>query len=306
MSRTVRAPIDLVWKVWTQPEYIAEWWGPDHHTTTIHHMDFREGGEWKLTLHNHANGQDYPNRSVFKEIIPFKKIVFEHFNPHFIATVEFEALGQETRIEWSSLFDTKEMLETVINVFNARKGQAQNFDRLERYLKQAETMKNNLLFDFSVNRENNTIIVKREFDAGLELVWKAWTTSGLLDQWWGPEPWRAETKTMIFEEGGFWLYAMVGPEGEKHWSKMEYISIVEEKSFSGKDGFCDENGTMNPEFPQNLWESLFTATGGQVLVTVTLTFDHLADLEQTIAMGFREGFTMGLNQLDKLLLNLKQ
>lgn len=167
-------------------------------------------------------------------------------------------------------------------------------------------MKSNLLFDFSVNRENNTIIVKREFDAGLELVWKAWTTPGLLDQWWGPEPWRAETKTMIFEEGGFWLYAMVGPEGEKHWSKMEYISIVEEKSFSGKDGFCDENGTMNPEFPQNLWESLFTATGGQVLVTVTLTFDHLADLEQTIAMGFREGFTMGLNQLDKLLLNLKK
>mgnify|MGYP001435660801 CR=1 FL=1 len=134
MTRTVKAPIELVWKAWTEPEYLVQWWGPNDHTTTIHKMDFREGGEWKLTLHNHANGQDYPNRSVFKEIIPFKKIVFEHFNPHFITTVVFEAQGEETQITWSSVFDTKEMLETVINVFNAKEGQKQNFERLEQVL----------------------------------------------------------------------------------------------------------------------------------------------------------------------------
>lgn len=166
-------------------------------------------------------------------------------------------------------------------------------------------MKSNLLFDFSVNRENNTITVKREFDAGLELVWQAWTRSELLDQWWGPQPWRAETKTLDFREGGAWLYAMVGPEGERHWARLRYVSIVNEKYFSGKECFCDENGTANPAFPQNLWEGRFSATGEQVLVTVKLTFDKLEELEQTIAMGFREGFTICLNQLDQLLLNLK-
>lgn len=167
-------------------------------------------------------------------------------------------------------------------------------------------MKNNLLFDFSVNKENKTIHVKREFDANLGLVWRAWTTAELLDQWWGPKPWRAETKTMNFQEGGSWHYAMVGPEGERHWAKASYSSIVEEKSFSGIDGFCDENGKMNPDFPQNLWENVFTAAGKQVLVNVTLTFDKLEDLEQTIAMGFKEGFTIGLNQLDELLETLKK
>ena len=167
-------------------------------------------------------------------------------------------------------------------------------------------MKSNLLFDFSVNKDNNTIHVKREFNASLSLVWKAWTTAELLDQWWGPQPWRAETKTMDFREGGFWHYAMVGSEGEKHWAKATYISIVEEKYFSGKDGFCDENGTMNPAFPQNLWENQFTANEEQTLVNVVLTFDKLEDLEQTIAMGFKEGFTIGLNQLDELLLTLKK
>ncbi|HRE50377.1 MAG TPA: SRPBCC domain-containing protein [Flavitalea sp.] len=166
-------------------------------------------------------------------------------------------------------------------------------------------MNSNLLFDFIIDKENKTIRVKREFNADLELVWQAWTTAELLDQWWGPKPWKAETKTMDFREGGFWLYAMAGPEGEKHWSKASYISIVKQRSFTAKDGFCDENGTINPAFPQNLWESLFSETGKQVLVTVTLTFDHLKDLEQTIAMGFKEGFTMGLNQLEELLVTLK-
>jgi uncharacterized protein YndB with AHSA1/START domain len=167
-------------------------------------------------------------------------------------------------------------------------------------------MKSSLLFDFSVSKENKTIHVQREFDAGLELVWQAWTKPELLDQWWGPKPWRAETKSMDFRAGGSWHYAMVSPEGEKHWAKVEYISIVKEKSFSAKDGFCDENGTMNPAFPQNLWENEFSPKDGQTLVNVTLTLDKLEDLEQTIAMGFKEGFTTGLNQLDELLVTFKQ
>jgi uncharacterized protein YndB with AHSA1/START domain len=163
----------------------------------------------------------------------------------------------------------------------------------------------NLLFDFSVNKENNTIHVIREFNAGLDLVWKAWTTAELLDQWWGPKPWKAETKTMDFREGGYWLYAMVSPEGERHWSKVNYISIVKEKSFAAKDGFCDENGTMDPAFPQNLWENTFNTKGTNVaVVDMLLTFDTLSDLEKTIEMNFKEGFTMGLQQLDELLSTL--
>lgn len=162
-------------------------------------------------------------------------------------------------------------------------------------------MKNQLQFDFSVNKENKTIHVVREFNAQLPLVWKAWTTATLLDQWWGPSPWRAETKSMDFREGGSWLYAMVSPEGEKHWSKVEYQSIDTEKSFKGKDGFCDEDGNMNPAFPQNTWNNNFISQGRTTQVDITLHFDSLEDLDKIMAMGFREGFTTGLEQLDALL-----
>lgn len=163
-----------------------------------------------------------------------------------------------------------------------------------------------LLFDFIVNKENNTIHITREFNANLELVWQAWTTPELLDQWWGPQPWRAQTKTMDFREGGYWLYAMVSPEGEKHWSKANYIAIVKEKSFASKGGFSDENGTINPAFPQNLWENNFIPKDNKVQVDMLLTYDTLADLEKEIEMGFKEGMTIDFQQLDELLAILKK
>jgi uncharacterized protein YndB with AHSA1/START domain len=111
---------------------------------------------------------------------------------------------------------------------------------------------------------------------------------------------------MDFREDGHWLYAMVGPDGEKHWGRADYISINKEESFSAKDSFCDENGTVNSELPQNLWEILFRETDGKVLIDLTFTFDSLEDLETNIQMGFREGFTIGLNQLNELLLTMEK
>ncbi|HYF67212.1 MAG TPA: metalloregulator ArsR/SmtB family transcription factor [Ohtaekwangia sp.] len=133
ITRTFKAPIELMWEVWTNPEHIINWWGPKVFTSTIEKMDFKEGGEWRLTMHG-PDGINYPNRSIFKEIIPLKKIVFEHFNPHFITTVLFEPKGDETQIDWSLLFDTKEMRDTIIKAHKADEGQRQNLERLEKYL----------------------------------------------------------------------------------------------------------------------------------------------------------------------------
>ncbi|HYG15609.1 MAG TPA: SRPBCC family protein [Bacteroidia bacterium] len=133
LFHTLNAPVELVWEVWTRPEHIANWWGPNGFTSTIHEMDFKEGGEWRLTMHG-PDGTNYPNRSIFKEIVPLKKIVFEHFNPHFITTVVFEAKGNETLVNWSMLFDTAEMREIVVKAHKADEGQKQNIEKLEAYL----------------------------------------------------------------------------------------------------------------------------------------------------------------------------
>ena len=86
-------------------------------------------------------------------------------------------------------------------------------------------MKSGLLFDFNVNKENKTLNVTREFAADKNLVWSAWTEKEILDQWWAPKPWKTDTKSMDFREGGRWLYAMCGPEGEEHWSFSDFTSV---------------------------------------------------------------------------------
>lgn len=163
----------------------------------------------------------------------------------------------------------------------------------------------NLTMNFSVNTENNTITVNREFKADLELVWQAFTTSEILDLWWAPAPWKAKTKSMNFCEGGQWLYAMVSPEGEEHWSFANYKRIQNLKSFTALDGFADANGKINTNMPQANWETIFNNNGDTSLVTIEISYNSTEELESMIKMGFKEGFAMGLNQLEQLLINLK-
>jgi uncharacterized glyoxalase superfamily protein PhnB/uncharacterized protein YndB with AHSA1/START domain len=162
-------------------------------------------------------------------------------------------------------------------------------------------MRSNLKFDFTVNKENNTVNVKREFAANLELVWEAWTNPEILDQWWAPKPYRTVTKSMDFREGGMWLYAMVSPQDEKHWCKNDYQKIEHQKNFSGLDAFCDENGTINTDMPRTLWTNTFEENEGTTIVNIVAKYKNLADLEKIIKMGFKEGFTMALQNLDQYI-----
>ncbi|PZD76540.1 SRPBCC domain-containing protein [Mesonia sp. K7] len=159
-------------------------------------------------------------------------------------------------------------------------------------------MKSSLLFNFSVNKENKTIHIQREFNADLKMIWKAWTEPELLNQWWAPKPYHIETKTLNLEVGGMWLYAMVSPENEKTWCKADYKAIETNKRLSWLDAFCDENGQENTLKPRSLWTNIFTAKEEVTQVDITLKHDKLEDIEAMINMGFKEGFEMALANLD--------
>ena len=161
-------------------------------------------------------------------------------------------------------------------------------------------MKTNLLINFSVDKENKKINVERAFAAPIDKVWSAWTKSEILDQWWAPKPWKARTKSMDFKEGGSWLYAMVGPEGEEHWARADYQKISPLKSFSAKDAFCDEDGNINDALPGSTWHNEFKEESDTTVVHVELTFKELSDLEANLQMGFKEGFLSAFENLDEI------
>jgi uncharacterized protein YndB with AHSA1/START domain len=134
LTRTLDAPVELVWEMWTDPEHISNWWGPDGFTNTITVMDMRAGGEWNLVMHG-PDGTDYKNKSIFKEIIKHKKIVYDHVSyPNFTATIEFEEQGDRTLIKWHMLFESAAQFLQVVKTFKADEGLKQNLAKLEAYL----------------------------------------------------------------------------------------------------------------------------------------------------------------------------
>ena len=158
-----------------------------------------------------------------------------------------------------------------------------------------------LKLDFRIDREKNTVFVEKEFAAPLDVVWSAWTLPETLDKWWAPKPWKCRTRIMKLREGGKWLYAMVSPEGEEHYALVKYKEVIPEQRFEGIDAFCDEDGVINEEFPTSLWKVSFEPEGAHTIVNAEKRFEKSEDLDAILNMGFQEGFTAGLLQLDELL-----
>ncbi len=160
-------------------------------------------------------------------------------------------------------------------------------------------MKNDLLFDFTVDKSTKTVLINREFAAALPLVWDAFTKQEILDQWWAPKPWESRTKYMDFEVGGKRFYAMVSPEGLESWSLQEYTSISPKTNFKMLNAFADKNEI--PQLPGSNWDLSFSEENGTTKVSITITNDSLERMEKMIKMGFQGGFTMTLNYLENLL-----
>jgi uncharacterized protein YndB with AHSA1/START domain len=165
-------------------------------------------------------------------------------------------------------------------------------------------MNNNLLFDFQVDKTSKTVCITREFEAEQSLVWAAFTTPELLDQWVAPKPFTARTKYMDFKVGGKRFYAMVSPEGMERWAVQEYTLIDAITHFKMLNNFADEN--ENKVYPGSEWDYKFEENSGITKVTITIYNESLERMELLLETGFREGFTMTIGNLENLLISLKQ
>lgn len=165
-------------------------------------------------------------------------------------------------------------------------------------------MSNNLSADsnrneFTVDKAAKTVFITREFDAELPLVWDAFTKAEILDQWVAPKPWTSKTKFMDFKVGGRRFYAMVSPEGQERWAIQKYTSISPKTNFKLFNAFADKDG--NPELPGSEWDYTFSEEGGKTIVHIAIYNESLERLEKMIEMGFKEGFTMSMKNLEDLL-----
>ena len=148
------------------------------------------------------------------------------------------------------------------------------------------------------------VFITREFYANQSLVWDAFTTAEILDQWVAPKPWTSKTKYMNFEVGGRRFYAMVSPEGLKRWAIQQYTSISPKTNFKMFNTFADKD--ENPESSGSDWDYTFSEQNGKTKVNIVIYNESLERMEKMIEMGFTEGFKMSMMNLENLLATLSE
>jgi uncharacterized protein YndB with AHSA1/START domain len=158
---------------------------------------------------------------------------------------------------------------------------------------------------FVINENDYSIAIQIDFDANLETTWNAWTKAEFLDQWWAPKPYQTETKALYFTPDGFWLYGMVGPGGDKHYSKADYHTIKDKDSFSFTASFCSEEGKIITDKPRAKWTCSFVETNHTSTLTINIEYHSSADLTEMLDMGFKEGFEVSLSNLSSLISSLR-
>jgi uncharacterized protein YndB with AHSA1/START domain len=162
----------------------------------------------------------------------------------------------------------------------------------------------NLLFGFTVDKTTKSVLVEKEFDAELSLVWDAFTKKEFLDQWWAPKPFQSRTMLMDFRVGGRRFYAMVSAEGQElNYSVQSYTSISPKTNFKFESVFADKD--ENPFPPGSSWDLTFSEENGITKVSISIYNESLERMEKMIEMGFKEGFTATLNELEAILPSLK-
>lgn len=140
ITRTVLATQEQVWHAMTDPQQVVQWWGPTGFTTTIEEMDVRVGGTWKHTMRG-PGGVNYPNRSTFREVVPFSRIVFSHGGgkehgkgANFVATWTFDAVAGGTCVTIRMVFPSAEDRNFVVAEYGAIEGGKQTLARLDALL----------------------------------------------------------------------------------------------------------------------------------------------------------------------------
>lgn len=285
ITREFQASRQLLWEVWTQPEHIRHWWGPNGFRSTIQQMNVSPGGEWDLIMHG-PDGTDYKNKSRYTEVVKYERIEYEHVSaPHFRFTVRFEELTPErTALHITMLFESAEQREAVIKTFKADEGLRQNMDKLEVYLAKGYPA--------------DEIIFTRLVKAPRELVFRAWTDPQMLCKWWGPGGFSNPVCEFEAVPNGKIFIVMKAPDGTEYPMNGTVTAITAPEKLEFISAALDENN--QPLFEVHSSLSL-TDESGDTRLKLQVQVRHVKEGAAPYLRGMNDGWSQSLERLLNLV-----
>jgi uncharacterized protein YndB with AHSA1/START domain len=288
ITRVFDAPRELAWQAMTDPRHIVHWWGPHGFTTTIQEMDVRPGGVWTHVMHG-PDGTDYPNHSVFQEVVYPERIVFAHGGSRpggpeadFIATWTFEAIGDQTRVTIRMVFPTAVQRDIVVKEYGAIEGGKQTLERLAEHLPK-------------MGLAARHIVIERIVDASPALAFRCWTDPKHLAQWWAPHGFTNPVCELDVRIGGTWRIVMRAPDGTEYPCHGVYEEIVPAERLVFTNIATDAAGQAVLDGRTTV---TFAAENGKTKMTVSTGAIALVDYAAAYLEGMEIGWTQSLERFD--------
>jgi uncharacterized protein YndB with AHSA1/START domain len=303
--RTIRvydAPVDLVWKAWTELDQLAQWWGPRGFTITTHTRQLRPGGSWEFTMHG-PDGVDYPNFVRYHEVVPHARLAYGHgassdAAPMFQVTATFRDLGGTTELDMRMTLPTAEAAQKTRLMIKAHSGYS-TWDRLAEHLEKVES-------------SQEIFVINRSFDAPIETVFDMWTIPEHIVAWLPPSGFRMTFSHADIRVGGDALFSMSNGDMSLH-ARHVYQRLQRPERLVYAQTFTDAAGIVSrhpgmPTWPETTLVTVSFAAEGASQTRVTVRFELVGAVtaeERASFVDERAGMTQGwsgsFDALDGLL-----
>lgn len=214
LTRVYDAPVRRVWDAWTDPEQVAQWWGPRGFTLTTHSKDLRAGGTWHYTMHG-PDGVDYPNQTRYLEVDECRRLVYDHGGyddraPLFRVTVTFAEVNGKTKMDMTMACPSPEAAQETL-AFIKKAGGYTTWDRLAEFLTKESS-------------GEEIFVVNRSFDAPIDLMFDMWTDPKHVAKWLPPTGAEMQFIRPDIRPGGSSFWLMTGLHG-KMYGRADYREI---------------------------------------------------------------------------------
>lgn len=306
LTRTYDAPVQVVWDAWTDPVQVAKWWGPRGFTITHISKDLRPGGHWKYTMHG-PDGKDWPNKTIYHEVEPLKKLVYDHGGsddtpPLFRVTVLFSELRAEgsnknhqgqTKLEFTMAFKDAETAKESAKFIKQALGDS-TWDRLAEYLEKGKSGK-------------EKFVIARTFHTDVATMREMWVNPKHFAQWLSPTGTTMEVLGGEIQEGASLRYAMSG-NGLKLYGRITYRKLGANELVYTQQ-FLDEKGGLSrhpmlPTWPETMLTTVRFLQEDEDHCRVMITWEPEGEVsreELDAFVNMRGSMTMGWQgSLDKL------
>jgi uncharacterized protein YndB with AHSA1/START domain len=299
-TRLLDAPRELVFKVWTDPAHLIQWYGPNGFVTSVYQMDVRPGGVWRLTMRG-PDGTDYKNRLVFLEVVKPARLVYkqepeEGSEPVLHeTTVTFEEEQGKTKLTMRLLFPSHEAREYVVKKYGAVEGGRQTIGKLAEYL---QTMAP------GARAPLPQVTMTRVFDAPRILVFEAWTDAERMKHWWGPNGFTTTLCELDPRPGGAIRIDMRAPDGTVYQHHGTVREIVPPERAVLAMSVLDSEGNIILE---GVTTVTFTGESEKTKLTLHSRIENATpELAAMHMAGMENGWNQALDHLAKHLSESKE